>query len=190
MPGDRSASEERSVMKSHKGIHEITLPQSADWVGRVRENARYCMKRYEGCAQVILESFMRELQVEDPLVMASAGAMAAGMTTSLTCGIHVGGLMVLGLLMGRYKVEHGIDGIYPIVLPAQELMARLNKRIGSHSCKELTGVDFTDLEQAIRFAASEESEKCVSMVADGAEEIGLFLKELNERGELFRPHFT
>lgn len=177
-------------MKSHKDVYEIALPQSEDWVERVRENARYCMERYEGCAQSILASFMRELQVEDPLVMASASAMASGMTISLTCGIHVGGLMVLGLLMGRYKIEHGIDGIYPIVEPAQELMARLNKRIGSHSCKELTGVDFSDLEQAARFTASEESKKCISMVADGAEELGLFLKELNERGELFRPHFT
>jgi len=132
---------------------------------------------------------MRELEVEDPLVMASAGAMVSGMTTSLTCGIHVGGLMVLGLLMGRYKVEHGVDGIYPIVLPAQELIARLNKRIGSHSCKELTGVDFSDWEQAARYAASERAQECTPRVADGAEEIGLFLKELNERGEIFRPHF-
>jgi hypothetical protein len=97
--------------------------------------------------------------------------------------------MVLGLLMGRYKVEHGVDGIYPIVLPAQELIARLNKTIGSHSCKELTGVDFSDWEQAARYAASERAQECIPRVADGAEEIALFLKELNERGEIFRPHF-
>jgi hypothetical protein len=108
------------------------------------------------------------------------------MTSSLVCGIHTGGLMVLGLLMGREDIELGLDGLMPIITPAQDLINRLDKRIGSSSCKELTGVDFTDAEQAIHFVLTNEIAKCHHRVRDGAEEIALFLKELEAGGMLFR----
>jgi len=144
------------------------------------------MKRCQSCTQSVLASFMEELGVKDPLVMRCAGAMHGGMLCSYTCGVHVAGAMVLGLLMGRENLEQGLDGLFPIVLPAQELMMRLNGRLGSHSCKELTGVDFTDLNEAMKFMSSKEHDKCLERVAEGAEEIGLFLKQLEEKGELFR----
>jgi hypothetical protein len=71
--------------------------------------------------------------------------------------------------------------------PGQELIGRLNKRIGSSSCKELSGIDFTDMAQVMEYYASKEFEKCFAFVKDGAEEIALFLKEMEEKGELFRP---
>jgi C_GCAxxG_C_C family probable redox protein len=174
-------------MESYSDIPHISLPQSADWVARIRENAEYNMKRYESCTQSILAAFMGEFGIEDPLVMASAGGFHGGMMASLTCGIYTGGLMVLGLLIGRPRIEQGLDGMFPIIVPAQELLSRLKKKIGSYSCQELTGADFSDLNQAIAFMASEDYEQCRTRVADGAEEIGRFLVELNERGDLFRP---
>ena len=174
-------------MGSDSKIPQISLPQSADWVARVRGKAEYNMKHYESCSQSILAAFMGEFGVKDPLVMASAGGFHGGMMASLTCGIYTGGLMVLGLLIGRPRIEQGLDGIYPIIMPAQELLSRLKKKMGAYSCQELTGVDFSDLNQAVAFMASEDYEKCRIRVAEGAEEIGRFLVELNERGELFRP---
>jgi len=144
------------------------------------------MTKYQSCAQSIVAAFMEELGVQDPLVIRSAGALHGGMLCSYTCGVHSGAAMVLGLLMGREDLEQGIDGLFPIVAPAQELMLRLNKRLGSHSCRELTGVDFTDLEAALKFMNSKDHEKCLERVAQGAEELGLFLAQLGERGELFR----
>jgi hypothetical protein len=61
-------------MGSYSDIPQISLPQSADWVARVRESAEYNMKRYESCSQSILAAFMGEFGIEDPPVMASAGA--------------------------------------------------------------------------------------------------------------------
>jgi hypothetical protein len=112
--------------------------------------------------------------------------MHGGMVSSLTCGIVSAGMMVLGLLMGREKLEEGIDGIFPIVIPGQDLVSRLEKRFGTTSCKELSGVDFTDLNRAMQFISSGENAKCFEHVADGAEEIARFLQELSEKGELFR----
>ena len=167
-------------------VTPVKLPESPDWVERVKEKAYNNMKDKHGCTQVILEAFMDELGMNDPLVIRAAGAFHAGMTSSLVCGIHTGGLMVLGLLMGREDIKLGLDGLMPIITPAQDLINRLDKRIGSSSCKELTGVDFTDAEQAIRFVVTNEIAECHDRVRDGTEEIALFLKELEERGMLFR----
>ena len=94
--------------------------------------------------------------------------------------------MVLGIIMGRESLEEGFDGLVPVVIPAQKLVKQLNHRIGSHSCLELTGVDFTDLKQAMRFKMSAEPDLCVQRVEDGAYEIARFLKTLDESGDLFR----
>jgi len=167
-------------------VETITLPQGTQWVARVRECAEHNMRNHESCTQGVLDAFMKELGISDPLVLRAAGALHGGMLSSLTCGIHTAGMMVLGLLMGREDVEAGVDGLLPVVLPGQELIRRLNRKIGSHSCLELTGVDFQDLNKAMEFVVSEEHGKCISRVAEGAEEIGLFLRDLEAKGELFR----
>jgi len=168
--------------------HEVLLPDGDEWIARVREKAFENMKRYDGCAQVIVDAFMQEWGMHDSLVTQSATAFLGGMLSSYTCGVHVAGMMVLGLLIGRQNIEEGLDGVFPIAIPGQDLIGRLNAKIGSHSCKELTGVDFTDLNQALAFHASKEHERCFTRVADGAEQIALFIKELHQKGELFRSN--
>ena len=172
--------------KTHKS--KIILPEGDEWIARVRDKAFEDMKRYDGCAQVILNAFMQELEINDPLVMRSATGFLGGMLSSYTCGVQAAGLMVLGLLIGREDITEGLDGVFPIAIPGQELIRRLNAKIGSHSCKELTGVDFTDLNAAMAFHASSEHEKCFTRVADGAEEIALFIKGLHQKGELFNAN--
>jgi C_GCAxxG_C_C family probable redox protein len=167
-------------------VTQITVPSDPDWPARVRARAHHNVSNYESCTQSIVAAFMAELGIEDPMVIRAAGGMHGGMVSSLTCGIVSAAMMVLGLLMGREKLEEGIDGIFPIVVPGQDLIARLEKRLGSTSCKELSGVDFTDLEKAMHFITSGENAKCFHHVADGAEEIARFLQERSEKGELFR----
>jgi C_GCAxxG_C_C family probable redox protein len=167
-------------------ITEITVPADPEWPARVRARAHHNVSQYESCTQSIVAAFMDEFGIDDPLVLRAAGGMHGGMVASLTCGIVSAGMVVLGLLMGRENLEEGLDGIFPIVIPGQDLIRRLEKRFGTTSCKELSGVDFTDLEQAMKFMSSGESNKCFEHVADGAEEIARFLQELGAKGELFR----
>ncbi len=164
----------------------ISLPKSSDWMSNVKNNAVNNMEQYESCSQSILAAFMTELGIENPMLFRSAGALAGGLFTSLTCGVHLAGMMVLGLILGREDITKGLDGIFPIIAPAQDLIKRLNTKLGSHSCMELTGVDFTDMEQAAEFYNSDARKKCIARVGDGAQEIAVFLKEMDERGELFR----
>ena len=165
---------------------QISIPQSPEWIPTMASNAEQTMLKYDNCAQSILATFVEAFGIDAPQVLGSAGAMLGGMTASLTCGVHTGALMVLGLLMGRRDMRQGMDGLYPIVLPAQEVLERLNRRLGSHSCMELTGVDFTDLEQALAFRQSERHLVCIQRVKEGAEELATFLAELDSKGDLFR----
>ena len=167
-------------------ITQITVPADPDWPARVRARAHHNVTHYESCTQSIVAAFMNELGIEDPLVLRAAGGMHGGMVSSLTCGIVSGAMMVLGLLMGRENLEQGMDGIFPIVMPGQDLVARLEKLLGSTSCRELSGVDFTDLDQAVQFISSGENAKCFDHVSSGAEEIARFLQEASAGGELFR----
>lgn len=171
-------------------ITQIAVPTDPDWPARVRARAHYNVSHYESCTQSILAAFMDELGISAPLVLRAAGGLHGGMVSSLTCGIVSGGMLVLGLLMGREKLEEGMDGIFPIVMPGQDLVARLERRLGSTSCKELSGVDFTDLDRAVKFISSGENAKCFEHVANGAEEIARFLQELAAKGELFRTGAT
>ncbi|MBU2489781.1 MAG: C-GCAxxG-C-C family protein [Proteobacteria bacterium] len=162
----------------------IPVPES--WPGEMAGAAKAHMARHENCCQSILAPFLEELGAADPMLMRLSGGFFGGLTASLTCGIHCAGVMVLGLFLGRERMEDGLDGLLPIMMPAQELMGRLTGHLGSASCLELTGVDFTDLEQAVVFHGSPERKECVRRVAEGAEIIAAFLQELKARGELFR----
>ena len=167
-------------------VSQVTVPTDPDWASRVRARAHHNVTRFKSCTQAIVAAFMDELGIDDPMVIRAAGGMHGGMVSSLTCGIVSAGMMVLGLLIGRENLEEGIDGIFPIVVPGQDLVARLERRLGSTSCRELSGVDFTDLGQAMNFISSGENAKCFDHVAAGAEEIARFLQELSEKGDLFR----
>jgi C_GCAxxG_C_C family probable redox protein len=129
---------------------------------------------------------MEQFGIEDKMVLRAAGGFHGGMMCSLTCGIVTGAMMFLGLLIGRENIEEGMEGLMPIIMPAQELVSLFTKRLGSSSCKELTGVDFTDLNQAIAFQMSGDNKKCLDRMEQGAEELALFLIEKQKKGELFR----
>jgi C_GCAxxG_C_C family probable redox protein len=174
------------LWKEVEMVQDIQLPEAPDWMDKAKERARDIMDRHESCAQSILVAFMETFGIEDPMVVRTAGAFHGGMMTSLTCGVHVGALMFLGLLMGREDIEEGLEGLMPVIGPTHELVARLTDRLGSHSCRELTGVDFTDLDQAMNFYVAGENKKCIDRVAEGAQVLAAFLVEKKENGELFR----
>jgi len=162
------------------------IPEDPQWPQQMKSSAMDYLRRYDSCTQAILWAFMEALDMKNKMVLRAGGAMQGGMMSSLTCGIHTAGLMILGMLMGRENLETGLDGLMPIVVPSQDLVHKLSRRLGGHSCLAMTGVDFTDLEAALIYKLSEDHEKCVNRVADGAETIALFLQALDGRGELFR----
>ena len=169
-----------------KKTRQGSIPKDPLWPEEMKTRAMTSLKRYDSCTQSILWTFMEALGMQNPMVLRAAGAMHGGMMSSLTCGVHTGGLMILGLLAGRERLESGLDGMMPIILPAQRMVKTLTGRIGGHACLEMTGVDFTDLEAAMTYKLSDDHQRCVARVGDGAYAIAGLLQELDANGELFR----
>ncbi len=163
----------------------LLLPEGEKWIQDVRQLAEDNMTRYDNCTQSIVAAFTEVLGLEDDGVFKAASGFWGGMVSSLTCGVHSAGVILMGMIMGRERLDEGLDGLLPMVLPTQELIRRLNERLGSHSCKELTGVDFTNLEQAMAYRLSDDHKKCIVCVADGAEEIAKLIKDKHAAGEIF-----
>jgi arsenite methyltransferase len=163
----------------------LILPKGEKWIQDVRQKSAENMTRSHNCTQSIVAAFAEVLDLDDNNVLKAASGFLGGMVSSLTCGVHSAGVMVLGMIMGRERLDEGLDGIIPLVFPAQELIRILNGRLGSHSCLELTGMDFTDLEQAMAYSKSDGHQKCVARVADGAEEIAKLINDKYLAGEIF-----
>lgn len=163
------------------------IPMAPQWPAEMKQRAVDDLRRYDSCTQAILWTFMEALEMRDPMVLRAGGAMQGGMMSSLTCGVHTAGLMILGMLLGREDLTSGLDGLMPIVAPSQDLVRRLTRQIGGHSCLEMTGVDFSDLEAALTYKLSDDHEQCVARVGAGAEVIARFLQQLSSEGGLFRP---
>ena len=166
-----------------KPLSTFKIPEGTEWIKEVRTKAEGYMENYGNCAQSIVAAFSEVCGIDAPLVIKASSGFLGGMMHSLSCGVHTGGVMVLGLVLGRDRLEDGADGLHRIVISTRELIRRLNHRLGSHSCQEMTGVDFTDLRQAAVFSRSEEHRKCIARVADGAEEIAILISELGDQGE-------
>lgn len=160
----------------------LQIPEGQDWIAEIKEKAEQNMRRYGNCTQSIVSAFIDVLGVEEPNLSRLSSGFLGGMTHSHTCGIHTAGVLLLGFVHGRDRLEEGMDTLYPVILAIRELFQQLGETFGSHSCKELTGVDFTNPRQAARFQKSEESKKCITMVGEGAEIIALILQNLNEEG--------
>lgn len=75
----------------------------------------------------------------------------------------------------------------PIAVPSQDLVRLLTRQIGGHSCLEMTGVHFSDLEAALAYKVPDDHEQCVARVGAGAEVIARFLQKLSTEGGMFRP---
>ena len=163
----------------------LILPKGEKWIQDVRQRAAENMTKSHNCTQSIVAAFAEVLDLDNKQVLKAASGFLGGMVCSLTCGVHSAGVIILGMIMGRECLDEGLDGILPLVLPTQELIRRLNERLGSHSCKELTGVDFTDLEQAMAYSNSDGHQKCIARVADWAEEIAKLMNDKYLAGEIF-----
>ena len=82
------------------------------------------MTRYDTCTQSIVAAFAEVLGLEDGGVLKAASGFWGGMVSSLTCGVHSAGVIVMGMIMERDRLDRRIDGLLPMVFPTQELIRR------------------------------------------------------------------
>lgn len=112
------------------------------------------------CAQALLLAFL-DGQLPEPTALRLAKGFGAGMgSLGLTCGALSGAVMVIGMASDDQRQVAG---------RVRELFERFTAEHGSTSCRELTGLDLTDPDQAARKRQdSAYTDRCSAYVRDAA----------------------
>lgn len=122
-----------------------------------------------GCAQVVVQTFLDVLKIDNQAVSMAASPFAAGLSlTGNNCGAVIGGLMVLGLEFGRRDVHEGMEGILRGIRPMRKLIRYFEQKYSALDCRDLTGTDLADPTKAQRYFDSGGLKKCATMMADAA----------------------
>jgi C_GCAxxG_C_C family probable redox protein len=77
------------------------------------------------------------------------------------CGAFTGGVMALGLALGRHSPEESVDHTYEAV---REFKQRFEARFGSINCQELTGVHLGTPEGQLAFKEKGQIKSCTDYV--------------------------
>lgn len=102
------------------------------------------------------------LDIQSDLIPRLATGFCGGMShTAGMCGAVSGGIMAIGLLLGRTSPSNSNDPCYPAV---QEFMQLFSTQFGSLSCLELTGVHLGTPEGQAAFHAGNQFTKCTDYV--------------------------
>jgi C_GCAxxG_C_C family probable redox protein len=125
--------------------------------------------------------------MKDQNLVRAMTAMAGGMAArGGPCGSLTGAIAFLGSLLGRDEPEEKDN---PVLWKAcQELYKRFESEVtekwGSVNCRDITGVDWRDLEQARAFYKGEGLIQCADNTGKAARILGEMLeKYMNEKGE-------
>jgi C_GCAxxG_C_C family probable redox protein len=104
---------------------------------RIEDSAYNYEKAYHGCSQCVLRAIQDHLNVGDETTFRSASALAGGVALmGDSCGALVAGMMALGLVFGRQKIED-FPQLASSFVPARTLYARFQEEFGSALCRDV-----------------------------------------------------
>ena len=141
----------------------------AEILDQVEQSAYNYEKAYHGCSQCVLRALQDRLKVGNRETFRSASALAAGVALmGDSCGALIAGMMALGLVFGRQKIEDFAE-LAASFVPARTLYARFKEEFGSCLCRDVMTTQlgrFYDL--ATEYPQFEEAggyEQCSRVVA-------------------------
>ena len=118
------------------------------------------------CAESVLLATCEELSIEiaEDITPKIAFAFAGGIgNTGSVCGAVVGAVMAIGLIRDRGKTT---EEMFEVMGLAAEFRKRFEAKMGTISCRELTGLDLTQVEGQKELSNSDVAEKvCFPAVA-------------------------
>jgi len=139
------------------------------FIEEVKKHTYELEVKCHGCAQVIVQSFLDVLDIDAPAVSLAASPMAAGLAlTGNNCGAVMGSLMILGMQYGRSNIYDGMDGIVKGIRPARRFIKYFQGKHGNINCRDITGTDLSNPENAKAYFDSGGLEKCANILSDAA----------------------
>ncbi len=102
------------------------------------------------CSQSVLMTLAEHLGIQDPTLLTKAATgFSAGMgNCGSVCGALTGSIMAAGLKLGT--AEPGREKRVPCSRFVRALYLQFEKQHGTVSCQTLTGVDFSDPQEAAK----------------------------------------
>jgi C_GCAxxG_C_C family probable redox protein len=109
----------------------------AEFLDRIERSAYRYEKAYHGCSQCVLRAIQDHLRVGNGATFRSASALAGGVALmGDSCGALVAGMMALGLVFGRQKIEDFAE-LASSFVSAQALYTRFREEFGSCLCRDV-----------------------------------------------------
>ena len=113
------------------------------------------------CSESVLAAMAAHWRVESPLIPRIATPFRGGLCgTQGLCGVVSGGLMAIGLRLGR---EDGNQSAQLCVDTGKAFMQAIQKE-GALDCKTYTGLDFSVAEQHDLFQKQVRAEVCTALL--------------------------
>lgn len=114
------------------------------------------------CAEAVLQAIAEHQDIDSPVIPGIATGLTAGIArTNDLCGAVIGGILGLGLVMGR---QSSADSVEPIFAATQALIAEFKQAHGSTNCRVLTGADLNTREGQAAFLRSGQNVHCAAYV--------------------------
>ncbi len=132
------------------------------------------------CAESVLRGVAEALGVHTPPFTALVPRIASGLCSGVartcgTCGAYNGGILALGLALGR---DHGRDSLDPVYAAVQDFTEWFQEEHPSINCHALTGCDFATPEGQARFREGGiKHSVCLPLVAAAAARVVRILQE-------------
>jgi hypothetical protein len=115
--------------------------------------------------------------MEDDLLLKAAAPRCAGLGTGRGCGALAAGVMVLGMVHGRSRMEEELGGLFKGFMLSQALVRKFEEEYGTTVCAEISGIDWTDMEAAMAFLTGPAAEKACEVAGKTSEMVAEILSE-------------
>ncbi len=128
------------------------------------------------CAESVLQALAEKQDIKSDIIPGIATGFCAGVArTCGMCGAVSGGIMGIGLLMGRIDPDEPIDQIYMVT---QKFLDMFKEKYASINCKEITGFDFGKEEDRERFKEINGKLKCIELAGVTAGMVASLIDEI------------
>jgi C_GCAxxG_C_C family probable redox protein len=121
------------------------------------------------CAESVLLAVAQQAGIDSALIPQIATGFCSGVSrTKGMCGAVSGGIMALGIVLGRATPDLPPDRIYDRV---RQFLSSFETRHGSLNCFELTGLDFLTAEGREQFKRAGLRDKCREFTGHAARRV-------------------
>lgn len=133
------------------------------------------------CAESVLQAVAEGLGVDSPLVPRVATGFCSGLSrTDGACGAWSGGIMALGLALGR---ESGADDLDDTYAPVQEYRELFRASFGDLTCTRVCGFHLGTDEGRKNFGPCGGKARCLDVVEQAAAQVVRILQEHPRRAD-------